>query len=61
KRVSRLGTLYDPSYFVGGYAFHGSPSVPTYPASHGCIRLPMYLSRPFFDRNPVGRYVFIHD
>lgn len=61
KRVSRLGTLYDPSYFIGGFAFHGSPSVPTYPASHGCIRLPMYLSRPFFDRNPIGRYVFIHN
>lgn len=61
KRVSRLGTLYDPSYFIGGYAFHGSPSVPTYPASHGCIRIPMYQSRAFHDRNPIGTYVFIHD
>jgi hypothetical protein len=61
ERVSRLGTLYDPSYFVGGYAFHGSPSVPTYPASHGCVRIPMYQSVPFHDRNPIGRYVFIHD
>lgn len=61
ERVSRLGTLYDPSYFVGGYAFHGSTSVPVYPASHGCIRLPMYQSVPFFNRNPVGMPVFIHD
>jgi len=27
------------SYFVGGYAFHQYPSVPGYPASHGCIRI----------------------
>jgi peptidoglycan hydrolase-like protein with peptidoglycan-binding domain len=38
-RRSYLGTLYNPFYFRGGYAIHGSPSVPNYPASHGCIRL----------------------
>ena len=27
------------SYFVGGIAFHAYHSVPTYPASHGCIRM----------------------
>lgn len=37
-RVSRLGKLYRPAYFVRGWAVHGSPSVPNYPASHGCIR-----------------------
>ncbi|MCB1026167.1 MAG: L,D-transpeptidase family protein, partial [Microthrixaceae bacterium] len=26
-------------YFNGGIALHGSPSVPSYPASHGCVRL----------------------
>lgn len=61
ERHSRLGTLYNPLYFVGGYALHGSKSVPTYPASHGCIRLPMYVSRPFYDRNPIGTYVYIHN
>jgi len=61
KRVSRLGTLYDPVYFIGGYAFHGSQSVPTYPASHGCIRLPMYVSKAFHDRTPTGLRVFVHD
>lgn len=34
-----LGTLYRPLYFVGGYAIHGSPYVPDYPDSHGCVRL----------------------
>ncbi len=28
------------SYFVGGIAMHAYPSVPAYPASHGCVRLP---------------------
>jgi hypothetical protein len=41
---SPLGVLYDPSYFTGGYAIHGSPSVPPYPASHGCVRVPMWIS-----------------
>jgi L,D-transpeptidase catalytic domain len=29
------------SYFIGGYAIHGYASVPTYPASHGCLRVPI--------------------
>jgi peptidoglycan hydrolase-like protein with peptidoglycan-binding domain len=40
-QTSYLGTLYYPSYFSGGYAIHGSPSVPTIPVSHGCIRIPI--------------------
>lgn len=38
-RISNLGELWRPKYFVGGYALHGSPSVPAYPASHGCVRM----------------------
>ncbi|MGH2950072.1 MAG: L,D-transpeptidase family protein [Solirubrobacteraceae bacterium] len=29
------------SYFIRGYAIHGYASVPTYPASHGCLRVPI--------------------
>lgn len=36
-----LGGLYNPQYFKGGFAVHGSLSVPAEPASHGCIRIPM--------------------
>jgi lipoprotein-anchoring transpeptidase ErfK/SrfK len=61
ERVSHLGTLYNPLYFVGGYALHGSESVPTYPASHGCVRLPMYVSKPFYDRHEIGEFVWVHD
>jgi lipoprotein-anchoring transpeptidase ErfK/SrfK len=28
------------AYFRGGIAMHQSPDVPSYPASHGCVRLP---------------------
>ncbi len=61
ERHSRLGTLYWPSYFIGGYAVHGSNSVPTYPASHGCVRIPRYVERKFYYRNPVGMPVFVHN
>ncbi|CAA9244767.1 MAG: hypothetical protein AVDCRST_MAG50-1901 [uncultured Acidimicrobiales bacterium] len=44
-RISRLGELWRPKYFTGGYAIHGSPSIPPYPASHGCAR----LSNPAID------------
>ena len=37
--TSSLGAMYKPYYFRGGYAIHGSPSVPAHPASHGCIRV----------------------
>jgi lipoprotein-anchoring transpeptidase ErfK/SrfK len=61
ERESHLGILYWPSYFVGGFAIHGSDSVPTYPASHGCVRIPRYVEKAFYYRNPVERPVFVHD
>ena len=33
-RKASLGDLYYPSYFNGGIAVHGSPSIPAFPASH---------------------------
>lgn len=34
-----LGNLYRPGYYDRGWAIHGSTSIPTYPASHGCSRI----------------------
>ena len=34
------GMVYS-SYFIRGYAIHGYASVPSYPASHGCMRVPI--------------------
>lgn len=36
--TNALGMI-DAAYFIGGYAIHGFRSVPTYPASHGCLRV----------------------
>ncbi|GGO02959.1 hypothetical protein GCM10010116_05880 [Microbispora rosea subsp. aerata] len=41
---SYLGRLYNPIFFNGGIALHGALSVPLYPASHGCVRLPMNVA-----------------
>ena len=60
-RTSRLGRLWYPSYFVGGFAIHGSTDVPTYPASHGCVRIPMYVTKAFYYRNPIGRRTYVHN
>jgi peptidoglycan hydrolase-like protein with peptidoglycan-binding domain len=58
-QTSYLGTLYYPSYFRGGYAIHGSPSVPTIPVSHGCIRIPIWLSVEFFHASEIGTPVIV--
>ncbi|HVL05303.1 MAG TPA: L,D-transpeptidase [Acidimicrobiales bacterium] len=56
-----LGWLYNAMYFVGGFAIHGSTSVPDYPASHGCVRVTLEDSDYFFDRVPIGTWVHVHD
>ena len=55
-----LGHLYKPSFFNGGIAFHGYYEVPTYPASHGCVRLPMEFADWFYDQAaPPGALVYV--
>jgi N-acetylmuramoyl-L-alanine amidase len=60
-RKSALGLLYYPNYIYGGIAIHGNPSVPTQPASHGCIRIPMFASQAFADLAVIGLPVLVHD
>ncbi len=57
---SPLGVLLDPLYFVGGYAIHGSPSVPPYPASHGCVRVPNFVIYRLFSSEPYGETVYVY-
>jgi N-acetylmuramoyl-L-alanine amidase len=57
---SPLGTLFDPMYFTGGYAIHGNPSVPPYPASHGCVRVPMWIAPMLYATNPYGETVYVY-
>ena len=57
---SPLGVLLDPMYFVAGYAIHGNPSVPPYPASHGCIRVPNFVIYRLFGSEPYGEVVYVY-
>jgi hypothetical protein len=54
-----LGDLYNPLYFNGGIAFHGAYSVPGYPASHGCVRIPMNAAEWFPAKVGIGWPVFV--
>jgi peptidoglycan hydrolase-like protein with peptidoglycan-binding domain len=54
-----IGRLYNPLYFNGGIALHGAFSVPLYPASHGCIRLPMHIADYLPDELPNGTPVHV--
>lgn len=58
-KKSALGELYYPNYIVGGIAIHGHTSVPFKPASHGCIRIPMFAAKEFFKIAPIGMDVFV--
>jgi peptidoglycan hydrolase-like protein with peptidoglycan-binding domain len=52
--------MVDSAYFIGGYATHGYPSVPIYPASHGCLRLPIPDARAVFDWMRIGTPVDVY-
>jgi N-acetylmuramoyl-L-alanine amidase len=60
-RKSPLGLLYYPNYIYDGIAIHGNPSVPTRPASHGCIRIPMFAAREFSEIATIGMVVIVYD
>jgi len=60
-KKSALGRLYYPSYIIGGIAIHGYSSVPPKPASHGCIRIPMFAAQTFFRTAPTGMMVLVYD
>ena len=60
RKKSPLGSLYYPVYFMYGTAIHGYPSVPTKPASHGCVRIPMFAMKEFYQMTPIGMKVIIY-
>jgi peptidoglycan hydrolase-like protein with peptidoglycan-binding domain len=59
-RKSKLGLLYRPAYFTGGYALHGAYSVPPFPASHGCIRITITAMDRWFAKLPVGTPMLVY-
>jgi hypothetical protein len=52
--------LWYPLYFKGGFAIHGYPSVPAYPASHGCVRIPMWIAPSLYGNHDFGTTVVVH-
>jgi N-acetylmuramoyl-L-alanine amidase len=52
--------LYRTMTFHGNFAIHGYPSVPVYPASHGCVRVPMWLADWLYRQSPVGERIYIY-
>ena len=52
--------LYYPSYFLRGFAVHGYPDVPPYPASHGCARIPMWVAQTVYAEIPDGSVVYVY-
>lgn len=57
----RLGSMYYSNYISGGVAIHGYRSVPIQPASHGCIRIPMFAAREVSKLLPLGTIVLVYD
>ena len=51
--TNSLGMVHS-AYFHRGYATHGYASVPTYPASHGCLRVPIPDAKSLFDWIRIG-------
>ncbi len=58
--VTVRGRMYYPSYVVSKTAIHGYRSVPPYPASHGCIRVPVWMAEEIFYEMPSGTTVDIY-
>jgi len=56
-----LGRMYNPVYFNYGVAVHGLSNVPDYPASHGCVRIPMHIAEYFPELVEKGDMIFVFD
>ncbi len=62
RKVAALtaGGLYWPSYFDGLRALHGYVEVPTYAASHGCVRIPYWNAKWVYHHAPIGTRVIVY-
>ena len=48
------------AYFIRGYAVHGYASVPAFPASHGCVRVPIPNARSIYDWMTMGTRIDVY-
>lgn len=52
--------MYMSNYFTGGYAIHGYPDVPTYAASHGCLRISNADAVAVFNQIDLGEPIWVY-
>jgi PKD repeat protein len=52
--------MFDSSFFLRGFAIHGYPTVPFYPGSHGCVRVPVWLAPRVYSYDPPGSTIYIY-
>ncbi len=52
--------MYYSDFFIRGYALHGYDPSPDYPASHGCMRLPIQDAIPAFNWLQIGDWVDVY-
>jgi L,D-transpeptidase catalytic domain/Putative peptidoglycan binding domain len=52
--------MYYSLYWLRGFAIHGYASVPAVPASHGCVRIPMWLAPGLYSRWGLGTAVYVY-
>jgi L,D-transpeptidase catalytic domain len=53
--------MVDSNYFIRGYAIHGYPEVPTYAASHGCLRVPIPNAAAIYGWVQMGTPVDVYN
>jgi PKD repeat protein len=52
--------MYYSSFFTGAFAIHGYQSVPPYPASHGCVRVPLWVAYRLYSLIAYGTEIYIY-
>jgi lipoprotein-anchoring transpeptidase ErfK/SrfK len=52
--------MYFSNFFIRGYAIHGYNPAPDYPASHGCMRLPIVDALSVFNWLAIGNWVDVY-
>jgi lipoprotein-anchoring transpeptidase ErfK/SrfK len=52
--------MYFSNYFIRGYAIHGYAEVPTFAASHGCLRVPLANAVSIYKWISLGNRIFVY-
>jgi lipoprotein-anchoring transpeptidase ErfK/SrfK len=51
--------MYYSLFFLRGFAIHGYASVPPFPASHGCVRTPIWFAPGLYSRWRRGTTIWV--